>query len=258
MHLVSIITPSYNSALLISDTVDSVLSQTFTNWEMIIVDDCSEDNSVEVIQSLVDCEPRIKLIKLTENSGAAVARNRAIEAAQGRFIAFLDSDDLWKSKKLEEQVNFMIDNSVVFSYTAYEKVDENGTPFQIIKVPLKVAYKDLLKTNIMGCLTVIYDTKNIGKIFMSKNTKREDFATWLKILKQVDYAYAVPEVLAQYRVYNDQSSSKKTSMAQETWRLYRNVEHLNLFQATYYFSHYAIRGLLRTKTPKLASLIGIS
>lgn len=258
MPLVSIVTPSYNSSMLIPETIQSVLSQTFTNWEMIIVDDYSEDNSVEVIQSFIDNDPRIKIIKLTENSGAAIARNKAIESARGRFIAFLDSDDLWNSKKLEKQVSFMIDNSVVLSYTAYEKVDEKGIPFQSIKVPLRVAYNSLLKTNIMGCLTVIYDTKNLGKIFMPSDTKREDFATWLKILKQVDYAYAVPEVLAQYRVYTDQSSSKKISMAKESWYLYRNIEHLNLFQATYYFSHYAIRGLLRTKIPKLASFIGIS
>ncbi|WP_313206020.1 glycosyltransferase family 2 protein [Psychrobacter faecalis] len=257
MALVSIITPSYNSALLIVSTIQSVISQTFTDWEMIVVDDCSKDNSVEVIQSFVDCESRIKLIKLTENSGAAVARNTAIEAAQGRFIAFLDSDDLWDSQKLEKQINFMINENVAFSYTAYMKINEEGVPFQAMKVPSKVSYRNLLKTCVIGCLTVVYDTKYVGKVYMPENIKREDFATWLRLLKCVDYAYALPEVLASYRVYPDQSSSNKASMALESWRLYRNVEQLNIFKATYYFSQYAIRGLLRAKVPRIASVIGI-
>ncbi len=257
MPIVSIITPSYNSALLISDTVQSVLSQTFTNWEMIIIDDCSIDSSAQLVQSLIDFDSRIKLIQLSENSGAAEARNKGIEAASGRFIAFLDSDDLWNPQKLEKQINFMLENKVAFSYTAYEKIDEKGAPFQTMGVPSKVAYNDLLKTCVIGCLTAVYDTECLGKIYMPNNTKREDFATWLKILKKIDYAYAVPEVLAQYRVYPNQSSSKKASMAQENWRLYRDIEHLNVLQAIYYFSHYAVRGLLRTKLPKVARLFGV-
>lgn len=254
---VSVITPSFNSSAFVKGTLDSLTSQTHSNWEMIIVDDCSSDNSAEVIQHHVSQDSRIKFIQLDKNSGAAVARNTAIEAALGRFIAFLDSDDLWHPEKLEKQINFMLENEVAFSYTAYEKIDENGVPFQTMSIPKKTNYNNLLKTNIIGCLTVIYDTKCLGKMYMPTNTKREDFATWLNILKKIDYAYGLPEVLAQYRVYENQSSSKKASMAKENWRLYRDLEKLNIIKASYYFTHYAVRGVLSTKLPRLARVLGV-
>ena len=256
MALVSIITPSYNSSPFISNTLKSVASQSFDNWEMIIVDDYSSDNSAEVIQQYASQDPRIKFIQLEKNSGAAVARNTAIEASTGRFIAFLDSDDLWHPEKLEKQINFMLENEVAFSYTAYEKIDENGVPFQTMPVPKKINYNNLLKTNVIGCLTAVYDTKYLGKIYMPTNTKREDFAAWLSILKKTDCAYGMPDVLAQYRVYESQSSSKKASMAKENWRLYRDIEKLNIFKASYYFFHYAVRGVLRTRLPRLATALG--
>lgn len=255
--LVSIITPSYNSSKFIGDTINSVMNQTYREWELIIVDDNSSDDSIHKINSAINFDSRIKLIELSHNLGAAAARNVAIKSAQGRFIAFLDSDDLWDSQKLEKQINFMINENVAFSYTAYMKINEEGVPFQAMKVPSKVSYRNLLKTCVIGCLTVVYDTKYVGKVYMPENIKREDFATWLRLLKCVDYAYALPEVLASYRVYPDQSSSNKASMALESWRLYRNVEQLNIFKATYYFSQYAIRGLLRAKVPRIASVIGI-
>lgn len=254
---VSIITPSYNSARFIASTINSVIAQTAMSLEIIIVDDCSSDNSIEVIQSFIDRDTRIKFIKLEENSGAAVARNKAIEAASGRFIAFLDSDDLWDPEKLEKQIQFMLDKDIAFSYTAYEKIDESGVPFDIVNVPEKISYKQLLKTNVIGCLTAMYDVEKLGKVYMPVNTKREDFATWLTILKKVDYAYGMTDVLAQYRVYASQSSAKKTKMAKENWRLYRDIEQLNLFKSAYYFSHYAVRGVLRTKFPSLARLLGV-
>lgn len=254
---ISIITPSYNSSIFILKTLKSVTSQSFDNWEMIIVDDCSTDNSIEVIQLFAECDSRIKLIQLTENSGAAVARNKAIEAATGRFITFLDSDDLWMPNKLEKQVQFMLDQNIAFSFSAYEKIDEKGVPFDIVSVPEKINYKQLLKTNVIGCLTAMYDVEKLGKVYMPVNTKREDFATWLAILKQVDYAYGMPDVLAQYRVYASQSSAKKTKMAKENWRLYRDIEQLGVFKSAYYFAHYAVRGVLRTKLPNLARAVGV-
>lgn len=257
MIIASIITPSHNCAPFISETICSVLNQSFSDWEMIIVDDCSADNSVEVIQSFVEQDSRINLIRLSEKSGAAVARNAAIEAATGRFIAFLDSDDLWMPNKLEKQVQFMLDQDVAFSFSAYEKIDETGKVFGYIGVPKKTGYHDLLKTCSIGCLTAMYDVEKLGKVYMPVNTKREDFATWLAILKQVDYAYGMPDVLAQYRVYASQSSAKKAKMAKENWRLYREVEQLNLIKASYYFSHYAVRGVLRTKFPSLARKLHI-
>ena len=255
-NLVSIITPSYNSAKFIGKTIESVLDQIYQNWEMIVVDDVSLDNSSDIVEKYCKKDNRIRLIKLEKNSGAAVARNRAIEEAKGRYIAFLDADDMWKPEKLEKQIYFMQKNNYSFTYTAYEKIDENGVVFGKIGVPLKVSYNQLLKTCVIGCLTAVYDTEKLGKIYMPTNTKREDFATWLSILKKIDFAYGIKENLSQYRVYENQSSGKKAKMAKENWKLYREIEKLNLLKACYYFSHYAVRGVLRTKFPKIARFIG--
>lgn len=222
-----------------------------------MVDDCSKDNSLELARMYANQDSRFKVIQLLENSGAAVARNTAIAAAAGRFIAFLDSDDLWLPNKLESQINFMVHNNVAFSYTAYEKIDVQGEVFALMDVPVKLGYRQLLKTCVIGCLTAIYDIKKLGKVYMPTNTKREDFATWLDILKQTDFAYGLPEPLARYRVYSDQTSSKKISMAKENWRLYREIENLNYFEASFYFTHYAVRGVLRTKLPTLAKKLGV-
>lgn len=259
MHvpLVSVITPSYNSSQLIAETLKSVMSQTVSDWEMIIIDDCSTDNSIEVIQSFVDRDSRIKLIRLSVNSGAAVARNKGIEIAQGRYIAFLDSDDSWLPNKLEKQIAFMQDNSYSFTFAAYDKVNEFGELLGHVGVPEKVAYRDLLKTCSIGCLTAIYDTASFGKVYMPLIRKRQDFGLWLKILKKTDYAYGLNKTLGVYKVRPDSISANKISAAKYTWRLYRNVEKLNLIEASYYFSHYAVRGLLRTKLPRLARVLGV-
>ncbi|HJE03301.1 MAG TPA: glycosyltransferase family 2 protein [Aliarcobacter thereius] len=255
-ELISIITPSYNSERYISDTLESVLAQTYQNWEMIIVDDVSPDNSNEIIEEYCKKDSRIKFIKLEQNSGAAVARNRAIEEAKGRYIAFLDTDDMWKPEKLEKQIDFMQKNNYAFTYTAYEKVDENGEVFGTMGVPSKVSYNDLLKTCVIGCLTVIYDAEKLDKVYMPLIRKRQDFGLWLKILKKVDFAYGINESLAFYTVRDDSISANKKSAAYFTWKLYRDIEKLNLLKAGYYFSHYAIRGILRTKFPKIARFIG--
>jgi glycosyltransferase involved in cell wall biosynthesis len=254
--LVSIITPLYNASNWLEATVNSVLSQTVKDWEMIIVDDCSSDNSYELACKLSEQDKRIKVFQLKKNAGAAAARNKAISEAKGRYIAFLDSDDLWFPQKLEVQLNFMKDKDIAFSYSGYEKIDENGAVFDVVSVPNKLSYKDLLKTNYIGCLTAIYDTQKIKKVLMPINTKREDFATWLLILKKIDYAHSCNTTLAQYRVYAYQSSASKMKMAKENWYLYRNIEQLSLLSSCYYFFHYSIRGILRTKAPFLARVFG--
>lgn len=256
-NIVNVIIPSFNSLAFIKEALDSVASQTYSNWKMIIVDDCSSDNSADVIKHYASQDTRIKFIQLEKNSGAAVVRNTATEAATGRFIAFLDSDDLWSPDKLAKQVQFMLDQDIAFSFSAYEKIDEGGVPFDVVSVPNKISYKQLLKTNAIGCLTAMYDVEKLGKVYMPVNTKREDFATWLAILKKVDYAYGMPDVLAQYRVYASQSSAKKTKMAKENWRLYRDIEQLGMLRSAYYFTHYAVRGVLRTKFPTLARAVGV-
>lgn len=255
--VISIIMPVFNSSTTIANSVESVLAQTYKKFELIIVDDCSQDDSLLIAKQYAEKDKRIKVIKLEKNSGAAVARNTAIAAANGRYIAFLDSDDLWLSKKLELQIKFMLSKDIAFSYTAYEKINENGEVFELMGIPEQINYTQLLKTCVIGCLTVVYDVDRLGKIYMPINTKREDFATWLHILKKVDYAYGLTQPLAKYRVYSNQTSGKKVNMAKENWRLYRDLEKLSLLQAIYYFTHYAIRGILRTKYPKVARILGV-
>ena len=255
--VISIIMPVFNSSTTIANSVESVLAQTYKKFELIIVDDCSQDDSLLIAKQYAEKDKRIKVIKLDKNSGAAVARNTAIAEANGRYIAFLDSDDLWLSKKLELQIKFMLSKDIAFSYTAYEKINENGEVFELMGIPEQVNYTQLLKTCVIGCLTVVYDVDRLGKIYMPINTKREDFATWLHILKKVDYAYGLTQPLAKYRVYSNQTSGKKVNMAKENWRLYRDLEKLSLLQAVYYFTHYAIRGILRTKYPKVARILGV-
>ncbi|KEA64233.1 putative N-acetylgalactosaminyl-diphosphoundecaprenol glucuronosyltransferase [Marinobacterium lacunae] len=224
---------------------------------MIIVDDFSTDTSLTLVQELSRSDKRIKIIKLTRNSGAAVSRNKAIEAAVGRYIAFLDSDDIWFSNKIETQINFMRDNNIPFCFSAYEKISETGVPLGKVGVPFKVGYRQLLKTCVIGCLTAVYDTDHFGKVYMPQIRKRQDFGLWLKLLRHTDFAYGIQQVLAQYRVRTDSISANKASAASYTWKLYRDVEQLNLVESSYYFSHYAVRGVLRQKFPHLARRLGV-
>ena len=247
-NLVSIITPSYNSEKFIKETINSVISQTYKNWEMIIVDDVSSDNSCEIIELYSKKDNRIKLIKLEKNSGPAVARNRAIQEAKGRYIAFLDSDDLWHKDKLTKQLSFMQEQDIALSYTSYYRIKETSRKiiYQFY-VPEKVDYSELLKQNIIGCLTAIYDTKKIGKVYMPNIDKRQDFGLWLNILKKVPYAYGLDEPLAYYRVRSASVSSNKILASKYNWKLYREVEKLPLYKAIYYFGWYTYRSILRYK-----------
>lgn len=243
-ELVSIVTPSYNSERFIAEAVSSVLAQTYLNWELIIVDDCSSDSSVDVVRSLAGSDSRVRIIRQDKNSGPAMARNKGIELARGRFIAFLDSDDNWYPEKLERQVGFMLHNGYAFTYSAYNRISESGIFLYKAGVPNKVSYTSLLKTNVIGCLTAMYDVAALGKVFMPTSNRREDYATWLEVLKRVDYAYGMQDVLANYRIYDGQSSAKKLEMARECWKLYREVERISFLKSVYFFSNYAARGVL--------------
>lgn len=257
VFFVSVITPLYNCERFLENTIQSILAQDFQDWELIMVDDCSTDSSLAIAQHYVEQDKRIKVLQLERNSGAAVARNTAIEAARGRFIAFLDSDDQWLPKKLDVQLRFMQEKDIAFSYAAYEKLSEQGEVVGNVGVPEKVGYRDMLKVSSIGCLTAMYDTEKLGKVYMPLIRKRQDLGLWLRILKQVPYAYGVQQVLAQYQLRPDSISANKRSAAQYTWRLYREVERLNFFIASYYFIHYAINGVLRTKFPRLARMLGV-
>lgn len=242
--LVSIITPVYNAEKFIEKTIKSVQIQTYTNWEMILVDDLSQDNSGEIIKKIQKNDNRIKYIKLKENSGAAVARNTAIENANGRYIAFLDSDDLWKRNKLEKQISFMKENNCGFTFTSYEIMSEEGINLnKIVQVPKKINYDGLLKNTIIGCLTVVIDRKLVGDFGMPLIRKGQDTATWLKILKNYEYAYGINENLANYRLVKRSISSNKIGALKRTWNTYRNVEKLSLIKSCYVFICYIINAI---------------
>jgi len=241
--LVSIITPSYNSEKFIAKTIESVMTQTYENWEMIIVDDCSQDNSNEIIENYMQQDKRIKLIKLDKNSGPAIARNTAIKQAKGRYIAFLDADDLWLPEKLEKQINFMNYNDLAFTYSAYKIIDESDNDLGWFVPPATATYDSLLKTNYIGCLTAIYDSQKLGKIYMPKILKRQDYALWLKILKQIKQTKGITEPLAVYRIRQNSVSSNKIKAAKYNWIIYREFEKLGFFKSVYYFIHYIYNGL---------------
>lgn len=246
--IVSIVTPSYNSSKFISQTIESVLNQTFKEWELIVVDDHSLDGSNRIIEDYIHKDSRIKLITLKKNSGPAIARNYGIEEAKGRYIAFLDSDDLWHPEKLSKQLSFMQEHDIALSYTAYHRIEEErGEIIDLINVPTNVDYSELLKQNIIGCLTAMYDTQKIGKVTMPDILKRQDFALWLNILKNVPSAYGLDEPLAYYRVRNSSVSSNKILASKYNWKLYREVEKLPLHKAIYYFGWYTYKSILKYK-----------
>ena len=242
--LVSIITPAYNAAEYIAETIESVLSQTYPKWEMLIVNDCSKDNTAEIVQSYAVKDNRIKLINLKQNSGAAVARNTAIQNAKGRYIAFLDSDDLWKKEKLQKQLNFMQQNGYTFTFTAYEHFRDRKENIQnLVKVPKSLIYRQALKGNQIGCLTVILDRKQMQNIEFSKQ-KHEDYILWLNILKQGITAYGLNETFALYRTGNGKSiSSNKLRSALWTWNVYRDSQNLSFLESMYHMFYYCIYGL---------------
>lgn len=242
--LVSIITPVYNAEKFVAETIKSVQAQSYTNWEMILVDDVSSDNSEKIIKEFQEKDNRIKYIKLKENSGAAVARNMAIENAKGRYIAFLDSDDLWKPEKLEKQIKFMNDNNYGFTFTSYELMKEDGTKLnKLVKVPNRIDYDGLLKNTIIGCLTVVVDREIVGDFRMPLLRKGQDTATWLKILKTYEYCYGINENLAEYRLVQGSISSNKIGALKRTWNTYRNVERLNFIKCSYVFTCYTLNAI---------------
>lgn len=243
--LVSIIMPNYNSEKYIEATIKSVLAQTYQNWELLFVDDCSSDASLALADAFQD--ERIRTFSMRENGGAALARNKAIEEANGKWIAFLDSDDLWMPEKLEKQLRYMQSNDISFSYTDYEVVDENNVIVSTFRPRLDVCrYKDILKHNHIGCLTVIYDAGKLGKVLMPTNAiKREDMACWLSILKNGEEAHCLRECLAQYKVHSNSVSSNKLKMAKYQWQVYRKVERINVFQSVYYLASWAVMGVLK-------------
>lgn len=237
--LISIITPVYNSEKYIGETIKSVLNQTYTNWEMLIADDCSKDNTANLVKGFDD--PRIKYFKLQENSGAAVARNEALEKAKGNYIAFLDADDMWKPNKLEKQLNFMSDNEIGFSFTGYEILQENEN--KIINVPSKLNYSQFMKNTIIGTLTVMVNTDLVGEMRLVNVKKDHDSMTWAKLLREGNLAYGLNESLAYYRKVEGSISNNKFKAAKNHWNNCRDIEKLPLLKCLYYFIFYGINAV---------------
>lgn len=235
LGLVSIITPSYNSAPFIAETIESIINQSYPYWELLITDDCSSDNTIEIIQEFIKKDSRIKLFQLNQNSGAGICRNKSIENAQGRFIAFCDSDDCWMPKKLEKQLAFMIEKNCVLSYTSYMTYDENSKIQGIVICNKKITYTDMKHDDGIGCLTAIYDSQKTGKIYLPHLRKRQDWGLWLKILREHKVSYGMKEPLAIYRLRKSSISRNKLSLIKYNIRVYHEILHFSYIKAYLYF-----------------------
>lgn len=242
--LVSIIMPSYNSSSTIRESILSILAQSYNHWELLITDDNSSDNTIEIVRQFSMDDARIKFYINNENYGAGYARNNSINHSSGKYIAFLDSDDLWLPDKLFKQVMFMETNNYYLTYTAYQKFSSSGDCGIVMPIH-KVSYNKLLCGNIIGCLTAMYNAEHVGKTLMPLIRKRQDMALWLLILRKCDFAYCLPEVLAKYRIDSGMTRNKFDAACYQ-WRLYRDVLKLDLSKSIFYFLMYAVNGIVKT------------
>ena len=245
--LVSIIMPSYNTASFIEETIQSVLNQTYTNWELIIVDDCSTDNTDEVLENIKDS--RIRYFKNDKNSGAAVSRNKALREARGQWIAYLDSDDLWMPEKLEKQIHFMETNGYAFSYTNYEEIDVNGNKTGVsVTGPKKITKTGMFNYCWPGCLTVMFDANKIGLIQIQDIKKNNDYAMWLKVCKKAD-CYLLDELLGQYRKGRVGSVSTHSIKTMIGWhyKLYREAEDMGILSSLFNTGRNLVFGFYKKK-----------
>lgn len=231
--LVSIIMPSYNTAQYIAASVGSVLAQTYTNWELLIVDDCSTDNTDEIVKPFLT-DTRIKYLKNEKNSGAAVTRNRALREAKGQWIAFLDSDDLWQAQKLERQLKFMMENHYDFSYTHYQEIDEQGHPLgRLITGPKHITKWGMYQFCWPGCLTVMYNAQKVGLMQIPDIKKNNDYALWLEVIKYAD-CYLLAEDLARYRKRkNSISRHSYFTLLKWHYRLFRQAQKCGVWVSTF-------------------------
>jgi len=243
--LVSVITAAYNAEAFIAQAIASVQAQSLADWEMLIADDASGDRTAAIVEAAAAQDPRVRLIRLVQNGGVARARNAALAAARGRFIAFLDSDDLWLPEKLEHQVSFMQARDAAVSYTSFRRIDETGKQVgRLVKVPSRLTYRQLLKNTAIATLTGIVDTAKTGPIRMTE-ARRDDYILWLSILKRGFVAHGLREDLARYRVVQGSLSSKPKRSAAWVWDVYRKVEKLNLLHAAWCMAHYGARAVLK-------------
>ncbi len=247
-ELVSIIVPVHNAGAYIEKTIETVKAQTYKRWELLLVDDCSTDDSRQKIRSCMQKDSgEIRLIEKTCNEGAARARNTGIDAARGRYIAFLDADDLWMPDKLEKELAFMKDKQAAFVFSAYEFGDQNGAGTgKVVSVPAELTYFKALSRTVIFTTTVFLDTDKTGhELIRMPDVKSEDTATWWKILRNGFTAYGIDEVLAIYRRPANSLSSNKLEAVRRIWNLYRRQERLSFIYSVYNLFFWALRATLR-------------
>ncbi len=245
-NLVSIITPTYNSAKYISETIQSVQNQIHQNWEMIIIDDGSTDHTISIVEGFQKSETRIHLIKQNKNVGPAITRNKGIEFAKGKYLTFLDADDIWFSDFIQNSIETIQQTSVPFVFSSYKRSDEElNFVYSDFIVPQKVTYIDILKTNSISCLTAFLDVEVLGKKFMPIIHKRQDMGLWLQYLKEIPFAHGIQKPKAIYRIRKNSLSRKKSNLIKYQWQFYREVEKLSVFQSMYYIVHWMVRGFLK-------------
>lgn len=249
-NLVSIITPTYNSSEHIRATYNSIKEQSHTNWEWLVTDDCSDDDTVSILESISLTDNRVRIFKNTINSGAAVTRNNSLSEVSGRYIAFIDSDDLWVSSKLVTQINFMEKFDCDFSFTSFTIIDEQGNSQSKIvdkhNVVKMYNYKDMLKKEAtLGCSTVMLKPSGFSDISMPLLRTGQDYALWLKLLKTGGMAYLCPQSLTFYRILPNSISRNKVKKAMRQWQIYRQVEKLSLANSMMFFIFYAFRAVFR-------------
>lgn len=238
-HLVSIIMASYNSEKLIIETINSVLAQTYNNWELLITDDCSDDSTWDIIENFSITDKRILVDRNKINEGAAVSRNNSILKSKGRFIAFLDSDDIWYPKKLEIQLDYMISNNNVFSFSAFDVRNHKKKYLYTKNIPERlVSFNYLLSHNVIGCLTVVYDTSYLGKMLMPDLLRRQDYGLWLKILKKIKFSKGINKPLACYTKSEDSLSSNKFKLLKYNFFIYYKVLNFSFVYSVFLFTKF--------------------
>jgi teichuronic acid biosynthesis glycosyltransferase TuaG len=240
MPLVSVIMPAYNAAATIASAIDSVKRQTIEDWELLVVDDWSRDKTAQIIEDYSRLDRRIRVLRTERNSGSpAIPRNVATRAASGRYIAFLDADDVWLPQKLERQTQAMRDANAVLCCSGYTVIDQFGQQIGSFVPPRRAEYRELLKRNTIGCLTVVYDTKRFGKREFP-HCGHEDYALWLDMLREGESALGLPEKLASYRLMPGSVSSDKLKVARFFWHIYRERENFGLVLSAYMCMRYAL------------------
>ena len=242
---VTVISPLYEAARFVGATIESVLEQSFEEWEYILVDDCSSDSTASIARRYANADSRITLLQNTHNLGPSATRNRAILAARGRYLAFLDSDDLWTRTKLSEQFRFMKESKLALTYTAYTRIDDRGNRIGLVLPPSRVNYRITLSSNHIACSSAMYDTAILGKALFPDIRMRQDHALWLKLLRLIDWAYGIDEPLLRYRVRRDSLSANKLRAASYSWRLLTDLEQLRFPVALYHFGRYALSSVTK-------------